>query len=61
MEKSKFQLFVSIVLLIIGIAAMISFIMLWVGGEDMGRWIITLLLAVWLVVIGVLDIVKYKK
>ena len=58
--KSKWQLFASIFQLIIGIVAIISFVILGFSGENMVKWIITLILAIVYVVLGILGIVDYK-
>lgn len=58
--KSKWQLFASIFQLIIGVAAIASFIILGFGGENMTKWIITLVLSILFVVLGVIGIIDYK-
>ena len=58
--KSKWQLFSAIFQLVIGISAVISFIILLSSGEDMTRWIVTLILSVAFVVLGVVGIIDYK-
>ena len=58
--KSKLSLLSSIVRLVFGILAIIVFIILLINGEDMSKWIITLLLAVTFVIIGIIGIVDYK-
>ena len=58
--KSKLSLISSIVKLLFGILAIIVFIILLINGEDMSKWIITLLLAVTFVIIGIIGIVDYK-
>ena len=58
--KSKLSLISSIVKLVFGILAIIVFIILLINGEDMSKWIITLLLAVTFVIIGTIEIVDYK-
>ncbi len=60
--KSKLSLISSIVQLVFvfGILAIIAFIILLINGEDMSKWIITLLLAVTFVIIGTIEIVDYK-
>lgn len=59
--KSKFSLISSIVELIFGILAIIAFIILLIVGEDMSKWIITLILAIALVIMGIMGIINYKK
>lgn len=58
--KSKFSLISSIVQLTVGILAIISFVILAVSGENMTRWIITLILSVGFVVLGIMGILDYK-
>ena len=58
--KSKWYLISSIIQLIVGILAVITFIMLAINGEDMTRWIITLFLAIAFVVLGLIGIIDYK-
>lgn len=59
--KRKWELICAIVQLVIGILAAASFVILSVGGENMAKWIITLLVAIALVVMSVVEIVDYKK
>lgn len=58
--KSKWWLILSILQLIIGLLTIISFVILAIGGENMTRWILTLLLAILLVIAGIKGIVNYK-
>lgn len=58
--KSKWQLFASIFQLIVGIIAIISFAVLGFGGEDMKKWVVTLILSIAFVVLGIIGIVDYK-
>ena len=58
--KTKFSLISSIFQLIVGIAAIISFIILAVSGENMARWIVTLILSIGFVVLGIMGILDYK-
>lgn len=59
-KKRKLQLIGSIILLIIGILGILSFIGLLVKGENMTRWILTLLLSVILVVKEIIAIIHYR-
>lgn len=59
--KSKWQLFSSIFQLIIGLMAIIAFVILGFGGENMVKWIVTLVLAIAFVVLGIIGVVDYKK
>ena len=58
--KSKWQLFASIFQLIIGIIAIISFIIIGFSGEDLIKWIVTLILSIAFVVLGITGIIDYK-
>lgn len=58
--KSKWNLISPIVQLVVGVLAIIVFIMLAHDGEVMTKWIITLLLAIAFVVIGIIGIIDYK-
>ena len=58
---SKWRLFSSIFQIVVGIAAIIAYIVIAVSGEPLGKWTVTLLLAIAFVVIGVIGIVDWKK
>ena len=57
--KNNWQLISSIIQLSIGIMAIIAFVILWSCGEDITRWIITLLLSIAFVVLGIIGIADY--
>ena len=59
--KSKWNLFVSLFQLVVGLTAIAAFIVLAINGEDLGRWIITLILAIAFVMLGIIGIFHYKK
>ena len=59
--KSKWYLISSVFQLIVGISAIISFIVLAADGENMTKWIITLLLSLAFVIIGIIGIKDYYK
>lgn len=59
--KSKWQLISSVFQLAVGIAAVAAFVVLAVNGENMTRWIVTLILAVAFIVLGVIGLVSYVK
>ena len=59
--KSKWNLISSIIQLVIGILAIIAFVIIALSGENMTRWIVTLLLAIAFVVLGTIGIIDYKK
>lgn len=58
--KSKWQLFASVFQLIVGVLAIASFVILGFGGENMTKWIVTLILAIAFVVMGIIGVVDYK-
>ena len=58
--KSKWQLFASIFQIIVGIFAIASFVILGFGGENMTKWVVTLILAIAIVARGIMGIVDYK-
>ena len=58
--KGKRNFIVSIFQVVIGILAIAAFVVLGLSGEDIVKWIITLVLAVAYVVLGVIGIVEYK-
>jgi len=58
---NKWHLFSSIFQIVVGIAAIIAYIVIAISGEPLGRWTVTLLLAIALVVIGVIGTVDYAK
>lgn len=58
--KSKWQLFSSVFQLVVGILGIVSFVVLAINGENMTKWIVTLLLAIAFTVLGVFGIVDYK-
>ncbi len=58
--KSKLSLISSIVQLVFGTLAIVAFIILLITGEDISKWLITLLLAVAFVIIGIIGIIEYK-
>ena len=58
--KSKYQLFASIFQLVVGILAIISFVIIASNGEKVLRWIPTLILSIAFVVLGIIGIINYK-
>ena len=59
--KDKWYLISSIFQVLVGLIAIIFFIILFINGEAMTRWIITLFLAVAYVVIGTIGIINNIK
>ena len=57
----NWHLFSSIFQIVVGIAAIIAYIVIAVSGEPLGRWTVTLLIAIAFVVIGVIGIADWKK
>ena len=58
--KSKWYLISSIFQLVVGLLAIVAFIILAINGEIMTKWIITLLLAIVYVILGIIGIIDYK-
>ncbi len=58
--KTKWNLISAIVQLVVGIAAIVSFFIIWRSGEDMTRWIVTLFLSIAFVVLGVIGVIDYR-
>ena len=59
--KSKWYLFYSIFKVIVGIAAIISYIVIAAAGEPLGKWTVTLILAIAFVIVGVIGILEWFK
>ena len=59
--KSKWYLIGSIFQLLVGLLAIVSFLVLAVNGEVVTKWIITLCLAISFVVIGIIGIIDNIK
>lgn len=58
---SKWYLFSSVFQVIIGVAAMIAYIVIAAAGEPLGKWTVTLILAIAFVIMGVIGIAEWKK
>ena len=58
--KGKWYLISSIFQLVVGLLAIVAFIILAINGEIMTKWIITLLLAIAYVILGIIGIIDYK-
>ena len=58
--KNKFNLIASIFQLVVGIVAILAFLVLNSGGENMSKWIVTLFLSMAFGVLGVIGIINYK-
>ena len=59
--KNAWKLIASIVQLVVGIAAIISHIIIAINGEAMLKWTVTLILAIGFVIIGIIGIVDWIK
>ena len=59
--KSKWYLTASIIQLVVGILAIIVFIIMAMDGEIMTKWILTMFLAILYVILGITGIIDYKK
>ena len=57
----KWNLFAAIFQIVVGIAAIIAYIVIAVSGEPFGRWTITLIVAIAFVVMGVIGLWDRKK
>ncbi len=57
----KWSLFASIFQIIVGIAAIIAYIFVAASGEPLGKWTITLILAIAFVVMGVIGLIDFLK
>ena len=59
--KSVWALIASIVQLVFGLAAVVSYFIIASFGEDMLKWTVTLVLAIGFIIIGVIGIVDWVK
>lgn len=57
----QWSLFSSIFQIIIGIATMIAYFIIAASGEPLGRWTVTLILAILFVIIGIINLADWKK
>jgi uncharacterized membrane protein HdeD (DUF308 family) len=55
--RSKWQLFASVLQILIGLLAIAAFVILGSGGEPMTKWIVTLILSVAFVVLGIVGMI----
>ena len=58
--KSRRNLILSILQVVIGILAIAAFVVAAINGENMLKWTVTLILAIAYVVLGIIGIVDYK-
>ena len=59
--KTKKDLIIALFQIIIGLTAIISFIIVALNGENMLKWIITLIFAILFLIVGIIDLVQYIK
>lgn len=59
--KSRWYLISSILQVIVGLAAIVAFVVLAINGEIVTRWIITLVLAIAFVVMGIVGIIDNRR
>ena len=57
----KWSLFVAIFQIVVGIAAIVAYVVVAASGEPLGKWTITLMLAIAFVVMGVIGAIDYVK
>ena len=55
------NLFAAIFQIVVGIAAIVAYVIIAASGEALGKWTVTLLLAIAFVVIGVIGIIDWNK
>ena len=54
-------MFAAIFQIVVGIAAIVAYVIIAASGEALGKWTVTLLLAIAFVVIGVIGIIDWNK
>ena len=59
--KSKWNLFASILQLIVGVAAVIAYFIVLKSGENMLKWNVTFVLAIIFIGMGIVGIIKHFK
>ena len=59
--KSKWLLFSSIFQLVVGMLAIVAYVILALGHEPLGKWTVTLILAIAFVIMGIIGIFDYKR
>ena len=57
----KWNLFAAIFQIVVGIAAIVAYIAVAASGEPLGKWTITLILAIAFVAMGVVNVIDYVK
>ena len=59
--KTKKDLVIAIFDIIIGLAAIVSFIVVALSGENMLKWLITLVFSILFLIMGITTIIEYIK
>ena len=57
----KWRLFSAIFQIIVGISAIIAYAFVVFSGEDVGKWTVTLILAIAFVVMGLIGVIDYRR
>ena len=57
----NWSLYSSIFQILVGFAAIIAYIVIAVSGEPIGKWTVTLILAILFLVIGVIGVIEWKR
>lgn len=57
----KWNLFAALFQIIVGIAAIVAYIIIAVSDEPTGKWTVTLILAIAFVVMGIISFIDYLK
>ena len=57
----KWNIFAAIFQIVVGIAAIVAYTVVAASGEPLGKWTITLILAIAFVVMGVINAIGYLK
>ena len=58
--KNKWNLIASIFQLLFGIIAILTFVIVGLNGENLAKWIVTLILSIAFAVLGIIGIIDYK-
>ena len=58
---NKWRLFSSVFQIVVGVAAIIAYVVIAASGEVLGKWTITLILAIAFLIMGVIGIIDWKK
>ena len=57
----NWRLFTSLFQIIVGIAAIIAYVFVAVSSEPLGKWTVTLILAIAFVIMGIIGMIDYIK